>query len=174
METEIIIANTNAAPTYNLKVRGHYVTADGRADETLTPKLYQHYGFQSNPPIGTELATVQEENHNASVAENDGQDIAKNPGDVVLYTSADNSIKLIPNETISLTMLASGKIQVTSSGGQIVLDAGGSSLYLMTESFKTALVTWINTVVTALSALGHPAPWVPPVDGGLTKKVKAE
>ena len=47
-------------------------SAKGRADETLTGKMYQHYGFRSNPPADTELATLKFGNNIISVAENDG------------------------------------------------------------------------------------------------------
>lgn len=63
-------------------------TADGRPDEKLSGKMYQHYGFRSSPPPGIELVHLEQGNLGFSVAENDGSIFSadQETGDVAVYS----------------------------------------------------------------------------------------
>ena len=76
-----------------------YFTGQGRPDETISGKMYQHYGFRSIPIENCELMTVQYGNNNVSVAENDGNLLATSSstvaGDVTVYSVHDTKINVI-------------------------------------------------------------------------------
>ena len=63
-------------------------TGDGRPDEKIAGKMYQHYGFRSQPPAGIELVHLEQNNIGISVAENDGSIFSadQETGDVAVYS----------------------------------------------------------------------------------------
>lgn len=86
-------------------IANRYYTADGRPDEKVKGKMYQHYGFRSHPPEGVELIHIEQGNAGISVAENDGNiltpsnNIPMDVGSVAMYTDSGNYINLIPAGT---------------------------------------------------------------------------
>jgi hypothetical protein len=104
----------NTAKTYGYKT----FFGTGRADEHITGKMYQHYGFSSMPPTNAcELITLQYGNNNISIAENDGGQVANismAQNDVMLYGKNQDD----DYNSIYLNMKSGGvKIEIESTGG---------------------------------------------------------
>lgn len=90
-----------------------YFEASGRPDETVSGKMYQHYGFRSNPLPNTELMTIQYGNNNVSVAENDGNLLSttsQDVGDVVVYSVHNSTEKNVVSLKIDGINIQSDKI----------------------------------------------------------------
>jgi len=91
-----------------------FFKALGRIDETIAGKIYQHYGFRSSPPEGTELMTVTYGNNCASVAENDGSmlgiDMAE--GDSVFYSIHGTKKNIIYGHDDQLNVQSDGIITI--------------------------------------------------------------
>lgn len=102
-------------------------TADGRPDEKLAGKLYQHYGFRSSPPDGVELVHLEQGNNGFSVAENDGEIISITPavvsGDVAIYSAHESNLNIITLRDKTLNISGQSKIFITvrNSDGQVVI-----------------------------------------------------
>jgi hypothetical protein len=65
-------------------------TGSGRPDEEIRATSYQHYGFVSVPPAGTEFITLQYGQNAVSVAENGGNSFNETltEGSTVLYSKS--------------------------------------------------------------------------------------
>lgn len=98
--------------------------ADDRgSDENYIEKQFQHYGFRSFAPPGTERAVLKDHNLAWSVAENDGNLPQSNiitsmkQGDVVLYHSSGHGIKLTTDTNGNPTLI----MGIDSSGSYATL-----------------------------------------------------
>ena len=151
-------------------------TADGRPDETLGGKLYQHYGFKSSPPAGVELVHMEQGNNGFSVAENDGNIMESLgvSGDVSIYAIHNgkvNSIALTENfvsiitdtanpqaaivieKDTDVTIQAPGKISLYVDSGKVYIGKYNTNPIL---GQTLANKTFITAVGVALTALGQP------------------
>lgn len=161
-----------------------YYSAQGRPDETVKGKMYQHYGFRSSPPTeGIELVHLEQGNNAISVAENDGQllDVTQLEGATAVYSVHKN-----PANT-NLISLESGGVQITTSTGNIEIrckrEAGGSvgvvigswpdtpgptdvmPMALLTINFRTdEYANHVHAVTAVGSPTGFPVP-IPEVAG---------
>jgi hypothetical protein len=111
-------------------------TSKGRPGEAIGGKSFQHYGFRSIPPSGTDLVTLQDGNNNYSVAEN-YDDPTRYPGmtegDVLLYTANVNNTNSVilmrqagdfdisnkTDNTVQNIVLSFDGINIDSNGGTI-------------------------------------------------------
>ena len=105
-----------AAPV-NSAHRGYKtVEVEGEYEQELTIPMYQHYGFTSMPRVGTELIAVGAGNNVASIAEDpDGRPDVE-AGEVCVYVSDEQYVKL----------LADGSIELVNDKGNITLGADGT------------------------------------------------
>ena len=169
-----------------------YFQATGRADETIDGgKMYQHFGFRSNPTQNTELVTVKYGNNILSVAENDGNTPSfqliptLQVGDTILYSLSDYIY--LPNASTPAT--SSALVSALATNGfsfEVKLNNGqfnGNILFfahkiqcanennisqpLATQAFVTAVENWFSTNSAALTSHGC-TPFVPPVNAVTT------
>jgi len=91
------------------------VAVEGEYDQALTIPMYQHYGFTSMPPVGTELIAVGAGNNVASIAEDPDGRPDVNAGEVCVYFSDEQYVKLCVD----------GSIEVVNKNGNITLDGNG-------------------------------------------------
>jgi hypothetical protein len=156
----------------------------GRGNEKILSKQNQHYGFRSVPPEGTELINIEDGNLCYTVAENDGNsvepgDVLKlETGEVAIYTSKDNFVNIVPEESGNLTgiYVKSDRI-VNMSAATVLVESnpnGMTALYLVKASYLTALETQLGLIATSLNTLGQPvAPFIRPANS-VTTVLKAE
>jgi len=142
----------------------------GYADEQLSAKMYQHWGFKSYPPAGTEDIKVHWGNNVISIAENDqSSDLASieynenQVGCTILYA---NNILYIkgPKLSVFLPGDTTRTFDVTNttagtnieSGNNFAVKAPSSSLtyYLVTEKFLTDYLLHTHAVTTAPGTTG--------------------
>lgn len=124
----------------------------GYADSTLSGKMYQHYGFKSYPPEGTENVQIDYGNNVVSVAENDVitdlADVPLHNGNVVLYAASPGKVYLLmPELNVRLKNGASNNLLTINNdpliAGVLVMSdvpvsvkkAGENVYYLVTEKF---------------------------------------
>lgn len=113
-------------------------TGTGRAGESLSGMMVQHYGFSSVPPAGIELITLQYGNNNISVAENDGSGKTNTiarletnlpEGSVAIYTPMQDN-----NDNTLVILLKPGDtpiIYVVAEGGQV--DVGADNMMIQVD-----------------------------------------
>jgi len=107
-------------------------TAYGRGNEIVSGKIFQHYGFRSQPKQGADLVTVQYGNNSVSVAENDGNlyPVALKEGQVAVYADgADGSevvIALHSNDNVEGG--DKGLIDIHTANGSIQIIAGNNQI----------------------------------------------
>ena len=134
-----------------------YVSCNGRADERLSAKIYQHYGFKSAAPKNTERLTIVYGNNTVSVAENDIDVITKQlqNGEVILYTGDQNSIDLLPNNTIEFKTKS---LSVTTNAMTVQSNPINTTYYLVTEQFLTSFLSHTHVILNPASPLSTLTP----------------
>jgi len=172
-----------------------FFLAEGRPDETVKGKMYQHYGFRSMPPQGCELFTIQSDNNSVSVAENDG-DVGKTvygtlaEGDVAIYTINGGILKILNGGNFNIVTKKSGSYYSFNFNGDAIESASPiaiknpnsiSAYYIVTEKFLTSFCNHVHPD-PASGVTGSPvypaAPLVPitPImlAGDLTETLKGD
>jgi phage gp45-like len=122
----------------------------GRADEHISGKMYQHYGFASMPPEGAELITMQYGNNNISIAENDGSvvstvDLQKN--DVMVYAKNGDEFSFLNMfmklGSVLMSMETTGDFAVQADK-DITLDTPDGNIEMSATSGTMALKSTIT------------------------------
>jgi len=156
----------------------------GRGGEKILSKHIQHYGFRSVPPEGTELVNLEDGNLCYTVAENDGNavepgDVLKlETGEVAIYTSKDNFVNIVPEESGNLTGIYVKSDRICQVSATTVVIEGNpydlTATYLVKANYLTALETQLGLIATSLNTLGQPVtPFVRPANS-VTTVLKAE
>jgi hypothetical protein len=132
-----------------------YFSARGRSGETIdNGRMYQHYGFRSNPPKDTELATLKWGNNIISVAENDGNTAeGKFPmgdGEVRIYSAGDAS-------TVNNIILNPAKNTLYPAGISILIEAA-ADIYILAGKGKVSIQTSAVTIFDPNQPTKSPQP----------------
>lgn len=173
-------------------------TATGRANEIISGKQMQHYGFTSKPPAGTDIVALQYGNNCVSVAENSGNITPTlSNGQVAIYadgrTASQVSIIQTPDTSSSdglisiickngaVTISAGNDVTITLEQDKVIVKAPNvylgdstSTQVLMTKAYADALVSYMAQIVTGFLAVPYTLPaFVAPVNG-LTSNTEAK
>lgn len=109
-------------------------TSNGRYGETLTGRFFQHYGFKSSPPDGTEHINLRAGNAvDMSIAESDGiQNVTLADGDVCVGLDGDNKIHITKSDNC-LVIKFDGNITIQSD--HVYIGTSEDKYKLATENF---------------------------------------
>jgi hypothetical protein len=110
-------------------------TGSGRPDEEIRATSYQHYGFVSVPPAGTEFITLQYGQNSISVAESAGSLVTfKNmqTGDLCIYTQNGASINIHNNPATGTE-----DIYIESADGNKTIALGSKDITLNVKDSAT-------------------------------------
>lgn len=113
-------------------------TSNGRYGETLTGRFFQHYGFKSSPPDGTEHINLRAGNAvDLSIAESDGmQNVTLADGDVCVGLDGDNKIHITKSDN-GLVIKFDGNITIQSD--HVYIGTSGTKNKLVTQDFITSV-----------------------------------
>jgi phage gp45-like len=131
---------------------------DGRPEESIVTRSFQHYGFSSWPKAGIECVTVKHGNLSAVVAEEQTvklTDMAE--GDVVLYVDATHYIRIKADGTMSIK--TDKDVTVDAATANVVVKAG--SIKLGSDNSSSDLFTLLtDAFATAFNTHTHPVPGI--------------
>jgi phage gp45-like len=118
----------NAAP-YVTNKNYKVFSVGGQEGQTMLLAAYQHYGFTSMPKEGTEIIFVRDNGAFASVAEDDKERPAIDPGAVMVYVDSTHYILLeddgditVVNGDASISLQANKTITMNNGQGSVVID----------------------------------------------------
>ena len=113
-------------------------TASGRANETLTGRFFQHYGFRSSPRQNVEGICLKQGNNYVSIAESDGVPetsmLTIKEGDTVLYSTGDD------NKINNFIQCSATEDLVVGSGSNIILNTGDGDILSLPGALNKILL----------------------------------